>query len=41
MGYKVQVYVYDLSQGAAKSLGQALIGKLAFFIGRKTLMISN
>ena len=26
MGHKVQVYIYDLSQGMGKTLGPALIG---------------
>ena len=27
MGFKVQVYIYDLTQGMARSLGPALLGK--------------
>jgi len=27
MGYKVQVYIYDLTQGMARSLGPALLGR--------------
>ena len=29
MGFKVQVYIYDLTQGMARSLGPALLGKNA------------
>ena len=27
MGYPVQVYIYDLSQGMARQMGQAIIGR--------------
>jgi hypothetical protein len=29
MGEKVQIYIYDLSRGMARSLGPAIIGKYA------------
>jgi hypothetical protein len=31
MGEKVQIYIYDLSRGMARSLGPAIIGKQALF----------
>ena len=32
MGFKVQVYIYDLTQGMARSLGPALLGKFLTII---------
>jgi hypothetical protein len=31
MGEKVQIYIYDLSRGMARSLGPAIIGKYTLF----------
>ena len=41
MGYKVQVYIYDLTQGMARSLGPALLGNLIFYTISKNLLTSK
>ena len=32
MGFKVQVYIYDLTQGMARSLGPAILAKRSAFM---------